>query len=270
MAAILTYQHPKVTAAENQPTKKVELWYYGAADGTPSAIGTVDGSYRLVGRTSTPAPNGVGVMWELTWSTAAGGTGGNPAATQPNNDPVYTMDDSGVEIPLAQLPNYRTCWDHDLLCRFVDGDVAPSLPAWWATAIDTVVEEDPDVYYWSRSDFPSIEYDPEGRKWITLRLAARTKPGIESRVAPAMTVTETRYFEDETAAGLDVATVVGTLKAPAELFGGPVRDEYWLVQSARVYPDGERWVAQKIYAAAGYIGGQWQKWDADIYGAVGS
>ena len=265
MAAILLQSNPRDEEQVAQPASRAERWYYGPEDGEPVAVGTLVGSLYLVRRTSEPAPNGDGTYWDLSWATSFGG-GADPNTEKEDGSPSYTAEDDGIDVPLSRHPSYKANWDHDLIANFKFGETAPEVPEFWNTATTPELSSsDAQTFQWTKSDFPAHEYDENGDLVYWVRLKARQKPGIEVFTAPAMRVTEVKYYTSENDANLNIGATIGTHAAPAKLFGGPSGANKWLVTGMRSYPDGRRWAVQKVYQTAGYIDGAWRDWDEDLY-----
>ena len=263
----LIQSFPQFRQEVGQSTQKVERWHYATSEADPPALGTFATPYFLIGRVSEAAPNGDGNYWTLTYSTTLGGEGASPSLDKDDGAPYYTADDDGIEVPISRHPSYRAHWDHDLIGFFVEGESElTATPAFWETSTTPKITADnAKTYQFVQADYPAHEYTEDGRLGYWVMIEPRTKPGVENFIAPALRVTEIKYYTSENDANLNIGATVGTKAAPAKLFGGPATADQWLVRGMRSYPDGRRWAVQKIYQTAGYINGAWQEWDTDVY-----
>ena len=182
---------------------------------------------------------------------STGGSGANPARTQGDDDPLYSIRESGLELPIREHPDYEAKWDHHIL-TVKDG-------AEWNWNTD---QTKPEVDSGSRDENKIAHKDESweredgsGQEWYISTEAE--KPGVDSFIVSGPQVVERRWFTSYN----DAETFMqnhrrGTKATPAKTFG--ITDGEWLIWDSSVDPDGQRWEGQVVY--------QWaDEWDADLY-----
>lgn len=153
---------------------------------------------------------------------------------------TYELHTEDQDVPLAQHPRYRMCWDHVLAAR--NGG---AVPAWWSSA--TSAADCAEGYQWLRPG----DAVPEG--WTVL--AAETKPGVTAfrsgvvRVSLAKTCLTRKAFDEE-ARRQDY-----TIGRPGKTFGVAGR---WLRGGSTIRRNGRLWELTVDYINAKAI-------DTDLY-----
>jgi hypothetical protein len=199
--------------------------------------------------------NGARLRITITYSDAPiGGEDGNPAATQPDDTPLYSLRESGLERAIEAHPNYLIQWDHFLLVR-EDNKALSTAVLEWEAAGPGDKPADQDLVRWVRKDQAWDHLDNGNFKWLIERTPS--KPEVEAWTVPGPQVVETRWFSDYN----DAVTYASSRRrgfrvAPDVTYG--ISDGDWLVMETTIDPDGVRWQTQTIY--------QWADvWDTDIY-----
>jgi hypothetical protein len=173
----------------------------------------------------------------------------NPARSgfinKEDNDDVYLPKPSTFEKPLESATGYLTKWNHELYV--ISTSATGGTPVWWAGATDKS-DADGSTYMWS-SDNP-------GDNWV--KLEDKTKPGIESWLAPAFAV-EYQFWNATKSSVEAILKTVGTQVTPGETFG---YTGDWLVTGVSIDEDGTRYKGVVEYTHA-------DDWDTDLY-PVGS
>lgn len=160
---------------------------------------------------------------------------------------------SMLSMPLETRQNYLACWNNYLAA-------APgvnSVPAWWASARDTVLSHsDSQSYAWIKTP-GELPNDQKGR-WHILR--GPVKPGYESYDIATYSVTETARFRSAAAAGKMVANKLNKIGSPESDFG--ISDGNWKCDDATVSFNGSDWLATLTWTLSGNSLG----WDKELYG----
>jgi len=197
---------------------------------------------RLQEISFSPTPNRTHAFVTLTFGPTTGGGGGGGGGNIADGDVEYVLDNGTFERPLETKTGYLTRWNYRLAAKAG----VNSTPGWWSTATDTTLTDAFAVdYAWVKDDPPS--------EWKILE--EKTKPGQEAYYVPTPVVNARIWYTDKEAANA-IASDVGTRVAPADVFG--IVGGEWLVTSARLNPDGKRWLVEKTYTWA-------LSWDHDLY-----
>lgn len=132
-----------------------------------------------------------------------------------------------------------------------------SVPAWWASARDTVLSHsDSQSYAWIKTP-GELPNDQKGR-WHILR--GPVKPGYESYDIATYSVTETARFRSAATAGKMVANKLNKIGSPENDFG--ISDGNWKCDDATVSFNGSDWLATLTWTLSGNSLG----WDKELYG----
>ena len=171
----------------------------------------------------------------------------SPAASSmssPQDDDEYWLPDTGTyERPLELAPGYQTRWNYDL---YQHEDYDDATPAWWGTTgIDTDRSNGTGVQWkWAK--------ESPGDEWKLKE--AKTKPGVESYLAPTFKSVYTFYHATQSSVEAVLQTIA-TLQTPSETFGYATGN--WLVTRIGIDKDGARFKGTVEFTNA--------IWDTDIY-----
>ncbi len=188
---------------------------------------------------------------ELQYETNASGEYATPPA-KAYGKKTAQLRGSMLSLPLESHKDYKTNWNHYLAAA--PGITA--IPAWWATAKDTVISNtDAQKYRWvsSPGECPS---DRQGL-WRTVKDPA--KPGVNSYDVATYTIQETARFSSARAAGKMIANTLNKIGTPCEVFGISSGD--WKCDSADVSWSGKYWLATLSWTRSGDDKG----WDKQLY-----
>jgi len=189
--------------------------------------------------------------------TASGGVGvGNPEDNQADDDPIYSIRESGLELPVEQNSNYYVHWNYDLWRAKEKEDSTSWLGSDW-TDYDTVTnKEDPWAFYkWVRRGDQAESPDGHGNHWKIWKEAAY--PHTDSFIVSGPQVVERRFFSNKSDADTFVSNNRrGTKTTPGETFG--ISGGEWIIFDMDMQPNGSRWEGRLVY--------QWaDTWNTDMY-----
>ena len=200
------------------------------------------------------SPNAARGILRLNYSNAPAQSSGqgNPSRERLDNTPSYSIRESGLDIPIEEVPGYKATWNHHLLT--IEGET----PWDGFDAVETPEVTDSGYRHTNkiiRYDQGYDRIDTEGNEWYISTPA--TKPGVDRKIIAGPQVVERRWFTSKTEADSFVAeNRRGTKKAPGETFG--IEGGEWLIWDTSLDPDGRRWEGMILY--------QWaDQWDADLY-----
>lgn len=173
-----------------------------------------------------------------------------------DDDPVYSIRESGLKLPLEDHPDYLAEWNHDFIVK-TDGSgnfVSFTYDNTTATNTELTASQSEDLKWVDHGDgFESP--DADGEYWGRYKQA--TKPGVESYIVPGPQVVEERWFSSKSDADNFVGNNIrGTIKTPGETFG--ITSGQWLIWDMQLTPDEDRWKGTVIYQSA-------RNWDSDLY-----
>ena len=172
-------------------------------------------------------------------------------------NPVYLLNTSAEERPIEQHPSFRCFWTYNLYELVVLGGTASQVPTWADS--DTNPASIHEGYLWSHT--PPASPDP-AKEYIQVRAA--TKFGVNSYLIPRPVVTSTVYYRTRNVGNSDLS-VVGMLKAPAEVYIYGSSATQWLVTGSNVQEASDDLMdvtTTYLYVPEG--------WDTDIYTVAGS
>jgi hypothetical protein len=158
---------------------------------------------------------------------------------------ICTISNDAVDVPIAQHPNYRTIWNHDLHMQGQDETLG-----WVTTVTDTVIEE----FYAGKCAWAKPGTKPQ-EGWRVYQAA--TKPGVESYLAflPVVHVIYTgRKSRLERTMAYD-----GMIRTPPETFG--IEGLKWLQVGSSITKQGKDWQLATDFRGSKTI-------DTDIYEAA--
>lgn len=153
---------------------------------------------------------------------------------------TYELSTEDMDVPLAQHPRYRMCWDHVLAA-------APGMgvPSWWPSAVSAVSAG--ASYRWLGPG----EQPPEG--WSVV--AAETKPGVESFRSGVVRVHVTKTARKRAQFDSEARRQDYTIGAPGKTFGV---SGTWLRGGSVIRRNGRLWELSVDYINAKAI-------DTDLY-----
>lgn len=173
-------------------------------------------------------------------------------------DPVYLLNTSTEERPIEQHPNFKCIWTYNLYELVVIGGTT-TIPGWvntdnnpaGGTRSTPVVRDD---YLWSHT--PPASPDPAKEY---KQVAAAIKFGVNSYFIPRPVVTSTVYYKTRNVGNSDLS-VVGQLKAPAEVYIYGSSATQWLVTGSNVQEASDD--LMDVTTTYMYVP---EGWDTDIY-----
>ncbi|MFA5321382.1 MAG: hypothetical protein WC373_01805 [Smithella sp.] len=166
-------------------------------------------------------------------------------STAKDGVPEYSIDDSGIEIPIDAQKNdgslyftqYRTCHNYMLAAK-----TGQTTPPWWSTATDRINSDVNFRWIKEPSELP-------GEDWVILK--DKTKR-IESVPVPSPVVNEKIWYQSYSQACAK-KRIVGAIVTPPKTFG---ESGEWMVVGSAVDRDGKRWVCHSRFQNA-------PEWDSD-------
>jgi len=201
----------------------------------------LDRGFLLTRQVLTPKADCKVWLLEQEYSIPGMGSGG----ANPDVDEEIEYDTDEYEVPLAQLSNYRVCWDHVLLRR--KGSKTTVSDSNWRAATSLYIEDYlKNDYKWAKPD----DAVPEG--WSVYRHA--TKYGVTGRLSGAGVVTVTRRAGNKGILERAMAKDY-TIQTPPDTFG---LSGEWLRTGSSIKKDGSKWVLVVKYRNA-------KKIDRDLY-----
>jgi len=238
------YPVKRVSGREGSVVAKYKTTKQPTIETLTGLIGASIDGIPFAGAESAPSEGGAWWLVTVTFQDQASTV--RPIAD--DGDPVFTVEDSGQELPIDLLKNdgtpyfagYRTKWNYHLA-----GPEGAELPSWWIEATDTTTDDD-SGYRWIKEP----DSLPDG--WVIIQ--AKTKR-LESVMVPGPVILEQRWYRNYRDASRQTKDIF-TILTPAKTFD--YSDLEWLVVGCTVSPDGRRWVVEKRYQGA-------DEWDADIY-----
>ncbi len=188
----------------------------------------------------------------LNYSPASGGS-----IIYPEYQSFFRLRDAPMELALEKHPAYLMNWNYQLYQYKTIGE-SGQIPTWWETAktmIDASGVNQLDEYAWAKSKPAGGTSDAD---WIWV--ADPTKPGVETYLHSAPTITENAWCKTEQAASKILATNNHILQ-PDVTFGAPPGE--WLVNGVEL-GEGEK----QLQVTRNFL---WsEKWDEDLYDKVTS
>lgn len=166
--------------------------------------------------------------------------------------PVYLLNTSAEERPIEQHPRFRCFWSYNLYELVVIGGTPSAVPAWAQTDSNPAAIH--DGYLWSH--IPPMSQDP-AKEYVQAQAA--TKFGVNSYLIPRPVVTATVYYKTRDVGTSDLS-VVGMLKAPAEVYIYGSSASQWLVTASNVQQASDD--LMDVTTTYMYVP---EGWDTDIY-----
>lgn len=161
-----------------------------------------------------------------------------------------------IQMPLEAHENYLTNWNYYLI-----GLQGSSVPAWWATAKDTLITNDDDLkkYKWvkSISEIPTQKDQQSGKKWKILKKPK--KLGYQYYDLACFVVTETSKHKSANFAANAIEKNINQITKPNNDFG--ISGGNWKLDQCSISYTGGYWLATKTYTRSGDEKG----WDTQIY-----
>ncbi len=165
-----------------------------------------------------------------------------------NNDSDVTVrqtveyDTQDEVLALETLPNYRTCWNHQLCAK-----KGCPVPSWWSTATDTLIpSQDQGNYEW-------IKPGDRTKNGFEI-LKTEIKAGVEGKQSGVLTVHVTQRCAN-LGKLIRSARKDYTIQNPPEDFDRPGE---WLRGGSKIVKSGKMWELTVDYKNA-------QKIDRDLY-----
>lgn len=197
------------------------------------AIGDFDATYGYFkGYRTVNGP--AYLMLELMYDTEGTAVNFSPA----DGDTEFFASTRGEEKPIEYHPSFRVKWAYGLYYRHSNAAVVKTTTDYPNGGAAGYAAED-DINALANDNFWRWSKDDPGIAWTLI--AKKTKPALESYIAPVRTVTRRDYHRTQASAEADLETVGGLL-APAETFGLSTATQRWLVASSDTEFNGKYWV----------------------------
>jgi len=164
-----------------------------------------------------------------------------------DGDTEYNFTTSTMEKQLEAHPDYKTCWNYELLAK----TAADPIPASWSTATTHIDFSDGGF------DYKWVKPGTVISGWALLSgVSGSSVPGspinfsgVEAFLYPAPVLEVVKYYRDRDDANAQLQKV-GYLAAPSYTGSYESGANYWLITSSSVVRAGKYWICRTNYTYA--------------------